>query len=44
MDWKEKYMKNLVAIETLKKLVVAGKITDSEVDEMVAERLEISGY
>lgn len=44
MNWKEKYMKNLVSIETLNKLVAAGKLTQAEVDEMVAERLATYGY
>ena len=44
MTWYEKYMKNLVALSTLEKLVVAGKLTQAEVDEMVADRLEQYGY
>ena len=44
MSWYDKYMKNLVSIETLNKLVVAGKLTQAEVDQMVADRLEQYGY
>ena len=44
MSWHEKYMKNLVSIDTLNKLVVAGKITQQEVDKMIADRLEQYGY
>jgi len=44
MSWYEKYMKNLVSIDTLNKLVVAGKITQQEVDKMIADRLEQYGY
>lgn len=44
MTWEEKYMKNMVTIETLNKLVKAGKLTQKEVDDMVARRLEEEGY
>ena len=44
MTWDEKYMKNMVTIETLNKLVNAGKLTQKEVDDMVARRLEEEGY
>lgn len=44
MTWYDKYMKNLVTIETLNKLVAAGKLTQAEVDQMVADRLEQYGY
>lgn len=44
MTWAEKYMKNMVSIATLNKLVVAGKLTQTEVDTMVADRLEQYGY
>ena len=44
MSWYDKYMKNLVSIETLNKLVAAGKLTQAEVDQMVADRLEQYGY
>ena len=37
-------MKNMVTIETLNKLVNAGKLTQKEVDDMVARRLEEEGY
>lgn len=44
MTWEEKYMKNMVSIATLNKLVAAGKLTQAEVDIMVADRLEEEGY
>lgn len=44
MSWYEKYMKNLVSIETLNKLVVANKLMQEEVDLMVTDRLEEYGY
>ena len=44
MSWYNKYMNNLVSIETLNKLVKAGKLTQEEVDKMVADRLERYGY
>ena len=44
MSWYEKYMKNLVSIETLNKLVAANKLTQEEVDQMVQDRLEQYGY
>lgn len=44
MSWYEKYMKNLVSIETLNKLVVANKLAQEEVDQMVQDRLEQYGY
>ena len=44
MTWEEKYVKNMVTIETLNKLVNAGKLTQKEVDDMVARRLEEEGY
>lgn len=44
MTWEEKYIKNMVTIETLNKLVKAGKLTQKEVDDMVARRLEEEGY
>lgn len=44
MTWYEKYMKNLVTLSTLNKLVAAGKLTQDEVDQMVADRLEQYGY
>ena len=40
MSWEERYMRNMVTIETLNKLVNAGKLTQEEVDDMVARRLE----
>lgn len=44
MTWYDKYMKNLVTLVTLNKLVAAGKLTQGEVDQMVADRLEQFGY
>ncbi len=44
MSWEERYMRNMVTIETLNKLVNAGKLTQEEVDDMVARRLEEAGY
>lgn len=44
MSWYDKYMINAVSIETLNKLVKAGKLTQKEVDEMVFDRLEKYGY
>ena len=44
MSWYDKYMKNTVSIDTLNKLVAAGKLTQAEVDQMVADRLELYGY
>lgn len=44
MSWYDKYMINAVSITTLNKLVVAGKLTQAEVDKMVADRLEQYGY
>lgn len=44
MSWKEKFMKNMVSIETLNKLVAADKLTQNEVNSWVAERQELYGY
>lgn len=44
MTWYDKYMKNMVTIETLNKLVAAGKLTQEEVDQMVSDRLNQLGY
>ena len=44
MSWYDKYMINAVSIETLNKLVKAGKLSQEEVDEMVTDRLELYGY
>ena len=44
MTWAEKYMKNMVSIATLNKLVAANKLTQSEVDKMVSDRFEQYGY
>lgn len=37
-------MQNAVALSTLNKLVAAGKLTQAEEDQMVADRLEQYGY
>ncbi len=44
MSWHDKYMINAVSIATLNKLVTAGKLTQVEVDTMVADRLVQYGY
>lgn len=44
MTWHEKYLKNMVTVDTLNKLVAAGKLSQEEVDQMVADRLEQYGY
>lgn len=44
MTWYEKYMINAVSITTLNKLVVAVKLTQAEVNTMVADRLAQFGY
>lgn len=44
MSWYDKYMINAVSIDTLNKLVKAGKLLQEEVDKMVADRLELYGY
>ena len=44
MTWAERYDKNMVTIDTLNKLVTAGKLTQEEVDKMKADRLEKYGY
>lgn len=44
MSWYDKYMNNMVTLATLNKLVAAGKLTQAEVDKMVADRLEQYGY
>lgn len=42
--WYGQYMINGVNIVTLNRLVAAGKLTQAEVDTMVADRLEQYGY
>lgn len=42
--WHELYMINAVSIITLNKLVTNGKLTQEEVDKMIADRLEKYGY
>ena len=44
MSWYDKYMINAVSIATLNKLVAAGKLTQADVDKMVADRLVQYGY
>jgi len=44
MTWYEKYMKNMVSIATLNKLVAANKLTQAEVDKMVSDRFDKYGY
>lgn len=44
MSWYDKFMKNMVSIETLNKLVSASKLTQEEVDTVVADRLQQYGY
>lgn len=44
MTWREKYMKNMVRLATLERLVAAGKLERAEVDAWQAERLEAYGY
>lgn len=44
MSWHDRYMINAVSMATLNKLVVAEKLTQEEVDKMVADRLEKYGY
>ena len=38
MTWKEKYMKNMVTLVTLQKLVRAGILLQSDIDLWVDER------
>lgn len=40
----EMYMKNMVALSTLEKLVEAERLTREQVDGMVADRLAQQGY
>ena len=44
MSWYDRYMNNMVSIATLNKLVAAGKLSQAEVDQMVADRMEQYGY
>lgn len=44
MSWYDRYMINAVSIATLNKLVSADKLTQSEVDTMVDDRLDQYGY
>lgn len=44
MSWYDRYMINAVSIVTLNKLVTAGKLTQTEVGTMVADRLAQYGY
>lgn len=42
--WYTKYMNNMVTIDTLNKLISAGKLTQFMVDGWVEERMEEKGY
>lgn len=42
--WYVKYMNNLVTLDTLNKLVSAGKLNQLTVDLWVQERLDKNGY
>jgi len=42
--WYDRYMNNMVTVATLNKLVTAGKLPQTEVDAMVADRLSQYGY
>ena len=44
MTWYEKYMKNMVSVYSLNKLVVANRLTQEELNAMIADRLEQFGY
>lgn len=44
MSWYDKYMNNMVTLDTLNKLVKAGKLTQEEVDKMVTDRIAKYGY
>ena len=44
MSWYDRYMINAVNISTLNKLVSARKLTQEEVNIMVADRQEQYGY
>lgn len=44
MSWHEKYMKNMVTIESLNKLVDKKLLTQEEVDKMVQDRKDKFGY
>ena len=43
-SWYTKYMNNLVTIDTLNKLITAGKLNKLTVDLWVQERLDKYGY
>jgi len=43
IDWKERYMRNLVTLETLLLLVGAKKLKQADVDAWVKERKEKYG-
>ena len=40
MNWLEKYMKNMVSLDTLKKLILAGQVTQQEVDQNDSAKIE----
>lgn len=42
--WYDQYMINGVTINTLNKLVKAGKLRQDELNTMVSDRLEKNGY
>lgn len=42
--WYDRYMKNMVTVATLNKLVAAGKLEESMVNQWVEERKELLGY
>lgn len=44
MSWYEKYMKNMVTIESMNKLVAKKLLTQAEVDKMVQDRKDKYGY
>lgn len=43
-NWHDRYMKNMVTVATLNKLVAAGKLEESMVNQWVEERKELLGY
>lgn len=42
-DWYEKFMRNMVTVETLRKLAAAGKLDAETIDAWAAERMEKYG-
>lgn len=43
-NWYDRFMKNMVTVATLNKLVAAGKLQQLTVDLWIQERLEKFGY